>query len=170
MGLRGHKEEEGNLWQLLKCCAEDDPVLKEWFSHSSYKSHDIINELIQLMANQQLKKLFQDVHEAEWFALIADETRDVSGSEQLGVSLRWVDKNYGINEDMVGLVEVEMTDAATLTSPSKTSYYDVTSNYLSVVDKHTTVHLTWPVTCLEYQRESPTKSQRLCTCIALRIP
>ena len=119
MGLRGHKEEEGNLWQLLKCCAEDDPVLKEWFSHSSYKSHDIINELIQLMAHQQLKKLLQDVHEAEWFALIADETRDVSGSEQLGVSLRWVDKNYGINKDMVGLVEVEMTDAATLTSTLK---------------------------------------------------
>ena len=81
MGLRGHNEEEGNLWQLLNCCAEDDPVLKEWFSHSSYKSHDIINELIQLMAHQQLKKLLQDVHEAEWFALIADETRDVSGSE-----------------------------------------------------------------------------------------
>ena len=35
------------------------------------------------------------------------------------MSLRWVDKNYGINEDMVGLVEVEMTDAATLTSTLK---------------------------------------------------
>ena len=35
------------------------------------------------------------------------------------MSLRWVDNNYGINEDVVGLVEVEMTDAATLTSTLK---------------------------------------------------
>ena len=108
MGVRGHKE-EGNLQQLLKCRAEDVPILKEWLSHSSYKSHDITNEIIQLMAHQVLKNL-QDIHEAEWFALIADETRDISGAEQLGVSMRWVDKNYGISEDLVGLVEVEMTD------------------------------------------------------------
>lgn len=119
MGVRGHKEEEGNLQQLLKCRAEDVPILKEWLSHSSYKSHDIANEIIQLMAHQVLKNLLQDIHEAEWFALIADETRDISGAEQLGVSMRWVDKNYGINEDLVGLVEVEMTDASTLTSTLK---------------------------------------------------
>lgn len=35
------------------------------------------------------------------------------------VSMRRVDKNYGINEDLVGVVEVEMTDAATLTSTLK---------------------------------------------------
>ena len=33
--------------------------------------------------------------------------------------MRWVDKNDGINEDLVGLVEVEMSDAATLTSTLK---------------------------------------------------
>ena len=33
--------------------------------------------------------------------------------------MRRVDKNYGINEDLVGVVEVEMTDAATLTSTLK---------------------------------------------------
>ena len=38
MGVRGHKEEEGNLQQLLKCRAEDIPTLKEWLNHSSYKS------------------------------------------------------------------------------------------------------------------------------------
>ena len=33
--------------------------------------------------------------------------------------MRRVDNNYRINEDLVGVVEVEMTDAATLTSTLK---------------------------------------------------
>ena len=35
------------------------------------------------------------------------------------VSLRWVDDHYIVHEDLVGLVEVEMTDAKTLTSTLK---------------------------------------------------
>ena len=46
-------------------------------------------------------------------------SRDISGSEQLSVLLRWVDDNYTIHEDLVGLMEVEMTDAETLTSTLK---------------------------------------------------
>ena len=58
-------------------------------------------------------------HFSQWFSLIADKTRDISGSEQLSVSLRWVDETYTIHEDLVALVEVEMTDAETLTSTLK---------------------------------------------------
>ena len=117
--IRGHTDDEGNLIELLKCRSEDVPVLTDWLKHSSYKSHDIINELIQLMAHEVLRTLLHDVREAQWFSLIADETRDISGSEQLSVSLRWVDDNYTIHEDLVGLMEVEMTDAETLTSTLK---------------------------------------------------
>ena len=117
--IRGHKDDEGNLIEMLKCRSEDVPVLTDWLNHSSYKSHDIINELIQLMAHEVLQTLLHDVREAQWFSLIADETRDISGSEQLSVSLRWVDDTYTIHEDLVGLIEVEMTDAETLTSTLK---------------------------------------------------
>ena len=44
-----------------------------------------------------------------FFSLIADETRDISGKEQLVVSLRWVNDSYEVNEDLIGLVDVEKT-------------------------------------------------------------
>ena len=117
--IRGHKNDECNLIEMLKCHSEDVPALANWLKHSSYKSHDIINELIQLMAHEVRRTLLHDVREAQWFSLIADETRDISGSEQLSVSLRWVDETYTIHEDLVGLVEVEMTDVGTLISTLK---------------------------------------------------
>ena len=42
--------------------------------------------------------------------------RDISGIEQLAISLRWVAKDYLVYEDVIALAEVEQTDAATLTS------------------------------------------------------
>ena len=54
------------------------------------------------------------------FLLIdCDETRDISGKEQLAVSLRWVNDSYEVNEDLIGLVDVEKTNAATLKSVTK---------------------------------------------------
>ena len=114
IAVRGHVEEEGNLHQLQKFRAEDIVGLERWLSDRAYQSHDIVNELIQLMAHQLLRHLLREVRQAEWYSVIADETRDASGAEQLGISLRWVDSDYTMYEDLIGLVEVEMTDAATL--------------------------------------------------------
>ena len=44
--------------------------------------------MIQLMANHLLQPLLDEIRSAEWFSLIADETRDASGAEQLGISIR----------------------------------------------------------------------------------
>ena len=55
-----------------------------------------------------------EIRSAEWYSLIADETRDASGAEQLGISLRWVDSSYTVHEDFIGLIQVDTTDAATL--------------------------------------------------------
>ena len=119
LAVRGHVEEEGNLHQLLMCRAEDTVGLEKWLSDRTYQSHDIVNELIQLMAHQLLRHLLNEIRQAEWYSVIADETRDASGPEQLGISLRWVDSDYIVNEDLIGLVEVEMTDAATLVETIK---------------------------------------------------
>ena len=40
----------------------------------------------------------------------------ISGAEQLGISIRWVENDYQVHENLIGLVEVEATDAATLCS------------------------------------------------------
>ena len=87
--------------------------------HGSYLSHDIINEMIQLVSNRLPWPLLHEIRSAEWFSLIPDETRDASGPEQLGISIRWVDTGHTVYEDLIGLVEVEATHAATLASTIK---------------------------------------------------
>ena len=116
LAIRSHKEEEGNLVQLLMCRSEDIHGLEGWIKDGRYLSHNIINEMIEIMAHQLLRNILSDITGAKWFALLADETRDISGLEQFAVSLRWVDKCYAIYEDVIDMVQVDQTDAATLAS------------------------------------------------------
>ena len=113
--IRGHKEGEGNLYQVFKCRGEDVPGLEGWLKKGDYRSHDIVNELVELMYMQLLRKLLGEVRAAEWYSIIADETRDLSGAEQFAISLRWLDNEYNIFEDLIGMVDVESTTAEHLT-------------------------------------------------------
>jgi len=54
------------------------------------------------------------IHKAQYFSIIGDETRDISGKEQFAVSIRYVEDDYTTNEDIIALVDVNETDSATL--------------------------------------------------------
>jgi len=77
LALRGHNDDDGNLSQLLKCRAKEIAGMGEWLRCGTYQSHDIVNEIIQLMANQLLRHLLHDIRTAEWYSVIADKTRDI---------------------------------------------------------------------------------------------
>ena len=64
--IRGHKEREGNLYQVLRCRGEDVPGLEAWLKKGDYRSHDIVNELVELMYMQLLRKLLAEVRAAEF--------------------------------------------------------------------------------------------------------
>ena len=119
MAIRGHKEVDGNLIQLLKLRSSDAPGLKRWLDNRQYLSHDIVNEMITLMGNTLLRKLLTRIREAQWFSIIADETRDISNHEQLSICIRWVNSAYEVQEDLIGMVHVLSTTSATLTSAIK---------------------------------------------------
>lgn len=121
LAVRGHKEEEGNLYQLLKCRSDDVPGLSSWLRDGQYLSHEIIDELIGMMAKKVRSGILSEVHEAEWYGIIGDETRDEGGVEQFALSLRWVDSEYTVYEEIVELIDVEQTDAATLVSALRES-------------------------------------------------
>ena len=116
LAVRGHTEEEGNLYQLLKCRSDDIPGLLNWLNDGQYLSHEITDELIGMMAHKVHSDILSEVHAAEWFGIIGDETRDEGGTEQFALSLRWVDSEYTVYEDIVELINVDQTDAATLAS------------------------------------------------------
>lgn len=120
----GHENSEGNFCQImnLQVINHDDQNFKKWLSSNKYMSPEILNEIIELMVKAVLCSILSEVQSRQsvpYFAIIADETRDISGKEQLAVSLRWVSESYDICEDLIGLFCVDKTDASTLVSVLK---------------------------------------------------
>jgi len=56
------------------------------------------------------------IHKAQYFSVIGDETRDISGKEQFAISIRYVEDDNTTNEDIIALVDVDGTDSVTLTT------------------------------------------------------
>ena len=116
MAIRGHKEVEGNLHQLLMMWSNFDSDLKRWISENKYISHDIMNEQIEMIWKSLLCVILENVHKctSPWYSLIGDKATDVAHREQFNLSIRWVDNNYEIHEDPLGLFCLPNTTADTL--------------------------------------------------------
>ena len=82
-------------------------------------SHDIINEIITIFGKELLRQLLDNIRKATWFAILADETTDITNCEQLSISIRWVTENYVIHEDFIGLVHVPRLTSSVLTEALK---------------------------------------------------
>ena len=91
----------------------------DWINNGTYLSVDIVNECVLLMGHHLLRALLRNIQEVGVFSVLADETRDVSNHEQLAICIRWVDAEFVIHEDLIGLMHVEKTDANTLTTAIK---------------------------------------------------
>ncbi len=107
ISVRNDHSSGSNLTVLLK------QVLGEcnWVKENKYQSPEVINELINLMANKVLFSLLSDIHKNRWFSILADETRDISNREQLTIPLRTVSESYEIKEDLFGLAQLDETTA-----------------------------------------------------------
>ena len=119
--LQEKTEIESNLRQLLKLRVEDVPELLEWVENGRCLSHDIINELINMIGNAVLKSIVADLRKkSQLFSLIADESTDISNKEQLACALRWISTTYlSVHEDFLGMYELEKTDVETITTSLK---------------------------------------------------
>ena len=75
---------------------------------------EIQNKILQLMAHSILCKVTKCVHINTHYALMADEVTDSSNRKQFVVCLCWVDKlTFAVNEDLIGLYQVDDITAAT---------------------------------------------------------
>ncbi|XP_025107400.1 zinc finger MYM-type protein 1-like [Pomacea canaliculata] len=113
--IRGHDDDEGNLHQCLKICFSEH----KWTEDGRYLSPEIVNELIQIMAHSILRSVLADIRQANWFAILADETRDISNREQLVICIRWVTEQYEVVEEPVGLLQLDNSSAVTIFSALK---------------------------------------------------
>ena len=124
LALRGSKEggqitpevpavNDGNFRPLLRFRATTDDLLKKHLETSSknavYTSNRIQNEVISIFHKKILRNLVDNINKSKAFSLLADETSDISGLEQLSICVRYT-ANEGekcvVKEDFIGFVPV----------------------------------------------------------------
>lgn len=126
IGIAEPARNDGNFRALLRFRARSgDEALKNHLltqsihTRAMYTSSGIQNELIELCGNAIQEQLIKRVKQSGFFAVLADETQDISRHEQLALCLRYVDCSSGkavIREDFLEFVHVEDVTAPALAS------------------------------------------------------
>ncbi|KAJ8895236.1 hypothetical protein PR048_000561 [Dryococelus australis] len=82
--------------------------------HKTYKwlSHDIQNEIIDILGKSVLRSVVCEMKKREHFAIMVDETCDISIHAQV-TCIRSVDENLTISEDFARLYETPNTEGKT---------------------------------------------------------
>ncbi|CAH1110063.1 unnamed protein product [Psylliodes chrysocephalus] len=76
--------------------------------NASYRSPIIQNKIIDLCGASIKEQIISNVKKACAYIILADETADISGKEQLSVGLRFIDENTNeIKKELLGFVELE---------------------------------------------------------------
>lgn len=120
LALRGHSSDTGNFHDLLifRSQAGDFELQKHLESsmgNAKYTSHRSQNEMIDVCCRVIQKEIVTEVNETEGFSVLADETADISGKEQLSLGIRYVESSSRkIKEEFFGFKELEKLDAETI--------------------------------------------------------
>ena len=56
--MQGDTDDESNFIQLLKLIGKYEPLSLKWLEEDSYTSHDIQKEIIAIMANHVIQKIW----------------------------------------------------------------------------------------------------------------
>ncbi|KAL4611456.1 hypothetical protein ACB092_08G124600 [Castanea dentata] len=78
-------------------------------------SPNIQKEIANAAAVETINAIIKDIGDS-LFAIIVDESRDMSTKEQMAIALRYVDKLGHVNERFLGITHVNNTSAVTLKS------------------------------------------------------
>jgi Domain of unknown function (DUF4371) len=119
LSMRGHVDDNGNFIQLLQLLASNNADLQAYLASGSrrkFLSHENQNDILKMMNHAVLRQIIAKVNAVKFFSIIADETTDMSRMQQLSICLRWIDDEFCVHEDYVGMHEVEKADAASLTA------------------------------------------------------
>jgi len=115
IALRGHRENEealnsGNFLELFSLIAKHDPNvqnrLQEIPKNARLMSPEIQNELLECAASLLPRKIKSELHETPYtyYAIMADECKDISKRELVAVCVRYVHAGK-VKERAVGFIE-----------------------------------------------------------------
>lgn len=90
-------------------------ISKKAKKNALYTSVPIQNDFINLCGRTIQEFLIEDVKKAEAFSILADETADMSGKEQLSIGARFFDEQkFILREECLGFVQITALDARSI--------------------------------------------------------
>lgn len=125
ISLRGKHSHGGNFKDLLNFRVDaGDQVLENHLrthgDRAKYTSHRVQNDLINICGKIIQENIVQEANNCEAFSLLADETADISGKEQLSVGIRYVQKDgdvtLKVKEEFLGFAELDVLNAEEITA------------------------------------------------------
>ncbi|XP_062556769.1 zinc finger MYM-type protein 1-like [Armigeres subalbatus] len=115
--FRGKENHTGVFEDLIHFKAESgDTALYDHVSqgkkNATYLSPQIQNQIISICGDIVLAELLNDARNAAAYSILADESCDISGKEQLSIGVRFFDsRKKEIREEFLGFVELDAMDA-----------------------------------------------------------
>lgn len=111
-------EEDGNFQHFVNWKSEFDDTLKLNLEtaprNATYMSPSIQNELIACCGAEIQETIIQEIKQSKYFSVLADETADVGGKEQLSICIRYVSV-FEVQEDFLDFCTLDKQDAASTT-------------------------------------------------------
>ena len=93
--IRGKRQDSSNFLALLRFRAEADEVLKHHLENApknaTYLSPMTQNEIIDICGNVLRCDIIEKCKKARFFTVLVDETTDILTSEQVSISIRFLD-------------------------------------------------------------------------------
>ncbi|XP_050064723.1 uncharacterized protein LOC126553622 [Aphis gossypii] len=130
MPLKGHRDwgrihvddtlgnNQGNFREIIRYRAQGDDVLRSVLESEKtikYLSNTSQNAIIDSCNSVLLSKVVASVNKAKCFAVLADETSDISGVEQVSLCVRYVDLDkLELHEDFLQFIPTNDTTGKAL--------------------------------------------------------
>ena len=126
LAFQGNDYKESNFLQLMKLRGKDDDSnIELWIQKKTdkYTSHDIQNKILDIMAKSVLREIVDQIKQAGFYSLLADECTDIANKEQLTICLQWIDDKLQPNEEFVEFYEIPNTNAETIATVIKDALF-----------------------------------------------
>lgn len=117
--FRGHDEKKdssnkGNFIELLETFCDDKIKLKMQSRYGHHTSHEYQNDMINVIASYIRNIILNNMSNFGAFSILVDETKDMGKKEQMSFLIRFIDKNYKIQEKALGCYHIPKCDAKSL--------------------------------------------------------
>ena len=80
------------------------PGLKLLMEEKKYMSNDIAAEMEKMLVLTARQQILRTINGKQFFAVIADESADISKTEQISISFRTASETYDIKEEFIGIM------------------------------------------------------------------